>query len=177
MKAITDFKIDSDDLLKALKGFNSGMSDDIAEQVVAEQTSLPETYVDVGSLARRLGATVFMATLPAGISGMIERDGGDKKIFIEDTDPLERKRFTCAHEIAHLILHPDSIKSNVMYRSAITGKLEKEANNLAADILMPRPYVAASIECNMSVAEVAKLFKVSEMAARYRMDVCKSPAG
>ena len=100
--------------------------------------------VRVAGLAQELGLEIVLAALSPNISGMIEpsktaRNGFKVKINKFEND--ERQRFTAAHEIAHYLIHRDHIKNGIvdsaMYRSNLSSFKEAQANNLAADILMP----------------------------------------
>src|SRR5205085_480224 len=103
--------------------------------------------VDVTAIASDLGIRVWeMRNLPENISGKIFRDrlnGGDSgfSIGVKASESFRRKRFTVAHEIAHYILHRDKIgdelADDAMYRSGLSTREEAQANQLAADILMP----------------------------------------
>lgn len=84
----------------------------------------------------------------------------------------ERDRFTLAHELGHLFLgHVD--RHEVLYRRG-ANKLEYEANEFAAELLMPRKefidqvnlYVDSSGRCD--IKKVAKAFGVSTHAALTR---------
>ena len=105
-----------------------------------------EFPVKVGEIAKKLGIKVNAATLPAHISGEIkEGDDGIVTIRVNRHDVKTRQRFTIAHEIAHFLLHRHllntGITDDVLYRSNQSDTIEKEANNLASDILMPKRIV------------------------------------
>jgi len=103
--------------------------------------------VDVQGLALALGARVWHSPeLPADISARIVRDpvrGRDAgfAIIVNGNEGRRRRRFTIAHEIAHLVLHRDLIGDGItednMYCSGLASEYETQANWLAADILMP----------------------------------------
>lgn len=105
--------------------------------------------VAVGALAKALGLTVVVATLPLSISGMVKPEDGRFVIKVNRFEPKERQRFTIAHEVAHYLLHRHLIAKGVidstLYRSKLSSRLEAEANKLAADILMPRKLVAQEL--------------------------------
>lgn len=134
--------------------------------------------VNVVELAQRLGIRVFDAPWPDNISGKIQRDkqrGGESgfAIFVNQSHPETRKRFTIAHEIAHYVLHEDRIGDGVfddaMYRSGLPEKVEAQANNLAADILMPWPYLKDHL--GKPIEELAEMFNVSVAAMSVRLGV------
>lgn len=136
--------------------------------------SLPDSPVKVVEAAYGIGLEVYKATLPDGISGMLKRR--ERKIYVEKSDPEEKQRFTCAHEIGHFILHGEDYYNNVLFRSLITNVLEKEANTMAAEILMPRYFVERFADSDLPLEEVAQKFKVSEGAARFRIKYIKGEA-
>lgn len=117
--------------------------------------------------------------LPENISGKIFKDalnGGRSgySIGVNAAEGFRRKRFTVAHEIAHFILHRDLIgdelRDDAMYRSGLSTREEVQANQLAADILMPvsliRKYQAKGM---LDAKMLADCFKVSEPAMRVRL--------
>lgn len=58
----------------------------------------------------------------------------------------------------------------VLLRSDHTNALERDANSIAAEILMPESYVAEFIKKNSQNPEdLANQLKVSEEAAKYRI--------
>ena len=110
---------------------------------------------------------------------MIVRDsvrGGDCgfAIFVNANHSEVRRRFTIAHEIAHFALHRDligdGITEDALYRSGLSDAVEREANGLAAEILMPRHLVRDAFEKGTRSAEhLAAKFEVSPQAMEYRM--------
>jgi Zn-dependent peptidase ImmA (M78 family) len=136
--------------------------------------------VDVTAMAQALGLRVWEdASLPDGIAGKLFHDqlnGGAEgfSIVVRASDPYVRRRFTVAHEIAHFVLHRNAIGSGLtddaFYRSGLPTTMEAEANQFAADILMPRDLLARYINQYGAEARVlASIFKVSEAAMKIRL--------
>lgn len=133
-------------------------------------------------LALALGVEVYhVPNWPDELSGKIMRSkehGGNSgyAIYVNRSHHKNRRRFTTAHEIAHFILHQDSIGDGIiddgLYRSRLSNSMEAQANKLAADILMPwhllNPYMEQG---RNSVAQLAKVFEVSESAMSIRLGV------
>ncbi|GAB3448240.1 helix-turn-helix domain-containing protein [Actinophytocola sediminis] len=74
-----------------------------------------------------------------------------------------RRRFSVAHELGHLLLHPDPVPGS--------GKHEREANTFAAELLMPAGEIADRLPRPADVAalkNVADGYGVSVTALAYR---------
>jgi len=74
----------------------------------------------------------------AKISGLI--DYASKKILVNASESLGRQRFTLAHEIGHAYLHKGE-QAIIDYRADLDNPdsdKEREANQFAAALLMPR---------------------------------------
>lgn len=139
--------------------------------------------VRVGEIAKELGLTVILATLPTLVSGEIRPDPNKQGKFIIKInmhEPKVKQRFTVAHEIAHYLLHSqlinDTIEESVLYRSKLSNSIEAEANRLAADILMPPAKVnelldGIDIYNEIEIATVANRLKVSVDALKIRLTI------
>lgn len=138
--------------------------------------------VETVPIAVEMGLRVYRARdWPDRISGQIIRSsekGGPAgyAIYTNAKHPQTRRRFTVAHEIAHFVLHReligDGIEHDALYRSALGGPLEAEANRLAADILMPWHLLhEAIVEHGMSVVTLARKFSVSRNAMAIRLGI------
>lgn len=132
--------------------------------------------VDLNGMAGALGLSVVQdRSLPNEISGRIERVGTDGfRITVNGRHPLNRRRFTLAHEIGHYVLHRDligdGITDDALYRSALNDDFERQANRFAADVLMPARLVREAFRAGIrSFVALAKHFLVSADAARIRM--------
>lgn len=127
-----------------------------------------ELPVAVGAIARDFGIKVLKSTMPGSISGEIRETDGAVTIKVNRHDVKERQRFTIAHEIAHFLLHKDrlagGIEDDVLYRSRLSDELEREANRLAADIIMPATLVGAAMQENMKLKLDERQKKLAEMA-------------
>jgi Zn-dependent peptidase ImmA (M78 family) len=131
-------------------------------------------------IAEALGLTCYKTSdWPDTISGMIVRDaerGGESgfAIYVNSKHSEVRRRFTIAHEIAHFVLHRDligdGITEDALYRSGLSDAIEREANGLAAEVLMPRSLVRnAFTHEQQDPAALASKFGVSQQAMEYRL--------
>jgi Zn-dependent peptidase ImmA (M78 family) len=151
---------------------------------------IQEIPVPVEKIAKSLGARVRFSPLDEELSGFVFIKGGVPIIGVNSLHHPNRQRFTIAHEIAHLHLHPNYITTEVHVdkkfaepvlkrdASSATGneKLEVEANQFAAALLMPTDILnelleasPIDIEDETSIEEWSKEFNVSKAALQYRI--------
>lgn len=161
------------------------------EEMIEQAFNLNLLYLNIRNDGRILGETVFEDT------PVVAYDKEEHRyILIEvpaDTIIIEsrllqpkytgRYRFTCAHELAHYILHKELFLHNndiaaldkVTLSSKSNNAIEKQANMLATCILMPMPQVKKAIYEQRSVnekdtiARLSDIFKVSKQAMEIRL--------
>lgn len=123
-------------------------------------------------------------------SGAIQKKNGDWIIIVNEDDPLNRKRFTIAHELGHYFaVLKGSVQAeiymeeqgNIIKDYALmkrteeveegTYQIERQANMIAAAILMPDKLVQQLYEKDPkpSKSELAEQFGVSETAMAYKL--------
>jgi Zn-dependent peptidase ImmA (M78 family) len=121
--------------------------------------------------------------LPDEISGWIERKpNGRYWIVINSRHSMNRQRFTAAHELAHFVYHRDllgdGVGDNRAYRADGTPLLneriqlrhERQANSVAANILMPREAIRrVQAVGTREIHVLAERFGVSDEAMRIRL--------
>jgi Zn-dependent peptidase ImmA (M78 family) len=158
-----------------------------AQNLLARLTikSLP---TPVEKIAKALGAEVRFAPFDEELSGMIYVKEGVPIIGVNSLHHPNRQRFTIAHELGHLELHREMITSNVHVdkefpalmrdtkSSTGTEQIEIEANQFAAELLMPRLMIDQvlagkqfDIDDDRPIEELAKKFRVSKQALEYRI--------
>lgn len=142
--------------------------------------------IDVERLASLLKVRIHYEPFEGQVSGMVHRQkDGVAIIGVNSTHSIGRQRFTIAHELGHLMLHEDETlhvdeKSPIGFRneqsSLATSTTEIEANQFAAELLMPKEILDKKIEMipdNMesedAILELAEYFKVSEQAMTLRL--------
>jgi hypothetical protein len=118
------------------------------------------------------------------LAGLMFRLGRDGLAFVSADDILARKRFTAAHELGHFLLHGDRMTgfiadATISETDDATGEMEREANQFAAELLMPEDVICARADelmkehraCPRIVLAVrlASELLVSREAVRYRL--------
>jgi Zn-dependent peptidase ImmA (M78 family) len=163
----------------------------LAEQldlIISFRKSAP---VNVEGLVASLGIGLRYVSLPADVSGMIEKAGDTYVISVNAADPPTRQRFTIAHELGHYVYHRhllgDGVEEDRAYRSIATGRYrntnigkreETEANKFAVNLLMPLELIdAVKRDEGMTTPEqLARRFGVSVHTMSIRLGVPYRPA-
>jgi Zn-dependent peptidase ImmA (M78 family) len=156
-----------------------------------------ELPIDVEAMAERMNAKVQrVETEDDDLSGFLFRGpGGETVIGVNASHHENRRRFTVAHELGHLLLHAsEDIHvdrkgygygfGRAMNRDSVSSTGENrdeiEANFFAAELLMPRHVIVRELldgktldffekDFDAAVRDLAKRFKVSSQALTVRL--------
>lgn len=143
-----------------------------------EAVQLP---IDVDNIAQQLGIEVVRHKFDSDdISSFLLCKPEQFIICVNERHPLNRRRFSIAHELGHFILHREEAPYfdkdyEVYFRADITGPedelKEVEANQFAAELLMPLTMIRNDLKINPppTASELAKKYKVSEQAMTFRL--------
>ena len=142
----------------------------------------------VEKIAKMLGAHVRFSPFDEELSGMIYIKDGVPIIGVNSLHHPNRQRYTIAHELGHLELHRQLITSEVHVdknfpvlmrdpqSASGTELIEIQANQFAAELLMPRALIEQAIDKKEfdiddtgPIEELAKRFRVSKQALEYRI--------
>lgn len=143
----------------------------------ADITSLP---VDLNKVLKAIDVKAilycdafFDADSPKlrGSDGFVTKIGGKKAIYLnEQKGTTQRRRFTLAHELGHIVLdHPIN---PIIYRNSEIDDGQKpeevQANIFARDLLMPAGVLAALHVT--TVDEIIRICNVSRISAQIRLE-------
>ncbi len=144
-----------------------------------------ERPVDSEKLANMLGISIEYQDLDDEVSGFLVRKDNKNIIGVNENHHKVRRRFTISHEIGHYILHVDEplfvdyYKGSKLFRSnnrPNNYRVEKEANQFAASLLMPKSLIqleldklSDNMEYDDKIYELSRLFQVSQQAMDYRL--------
>lgn len=151
-----------------------------------EEFGVESAPVPVERIAKSLRVRVDYAPLDGELSGLAHIRDGIAIIGINTLHAPNRQRFTLAHELAHIRLHKVELEKAVhvdrgslrrdTLAAAGVDATEIEANTFAAELLMPEELIKAALagrsvdlEDDGAVTALAKRFKVSEAAMRFRL--------
>lgn len=158
-----------------------------AERIVKEY-GINRAPVNAIGVANHLGYSVVAANLK--ISGRLILRNGQVQIEVNAYDPPNRRRFTIAHELGHLVLmhttgFPDLVIPETIDERRIDNReiqlaarqdhdgirpvAEAEADRFAAALLMPSDLVREMFSPHYNVKALARTFEVSEQAMDIRL--------
>lgn len=140
--------------------------------------------VDIAGIIRSEGITLQKEELEDDVSGMLVIQDDRVVIGVNSRHSQRRQRFTMAHELGHYVMH--SSTSRVFFDESLlffrnqkssegTKKQEIEANNFAAELLMPEPAIRQMLETPIDafndgdVKKLASRFNVSSQALTIRL--------
>lgn len=144
----------------------------IATIPLEEAKSLAEELFPRGpeEIAEILGVELDYCALTGADGWCVNRKGLPPKIRINKNAARVRRRFTLAHEIAHILLHTDAeIVSQSILPFQSVRKEERKADSLAAELLIPfvhlEKYVQEVPVDAHTIKKLARASKVSHMVA------------
>lgn len=134
--------------------------------------------VDPVRIAERMGANVVLAKLEDDVSGLLVKEPEEEQatIYLSESEPERRQRFTCAHELGHLAKRGDIKNERIGFvdsrdLESRRGRNPEEiwANRFAAELLMPAVAVRTLWSQGQSIAKISRVFGVSQPALENRL--------
>lgn len=122
-------------------------------KLLLKEVNVSSVPIDPYAIAKKIGVEVCEDDCE-GYTGMILVVDGEALISVRsDLREISRKRFTVAHELGHYRIPSHLSGSEALFRCAETaldvfdkkGSLESEANEFAAELLMPELFFAPRI--------------------------------
>jgi hypothetical protein len=153
---------------------------DLVQRVWLKEPALITLPVDPFAISNRLGIKVWADDeLPPEISGILRKEAEfkDPEIFLNDLDPRERRRFTCAHALGHYTRNVESgrygiweiVEGRDFFGTELRDVEETYATEFAVEMLMPRAALA-EITDSPTVASLATMFGVTGDVMHFRLD-------
>ncbi len=143
---------------------------------VCRRVTVHKLPINVYQIAANLGIVITFENFPKSLHslrGFSSKEGGFHLIVINKAHSVELQRFTTAHELHHLLY--DSSEYLFSCGSFNESKaLERNAENFAAELLMPRDSIDRLVSYPKNVQYLtinllAKHFNVSYQAAAIRL--------
>lgn len=140
---------------------------------VLSKFQITEPPVDVRSIIQQLGIHLSDVSDPGWSGAVMSRDATSSSqaradIWVNAQDELVRQRFTLAHELGHLLLHP--LGQQFRDTTFFGTPKETQANAFAANLLMPLWLLSEeAAKMHGNARALADRFAVSEQAMSIRM--------
>ena len=151
--------------------------------------SMKKLPVDIPQIISDLGIKYKEEAMNDGESGALiyDTNEGEYTIIVNSNEFLQRRRFTAAHELAHYLFHSTLLKENNFRLHRHSDNLfgeasknndpspfdenhEEEANQIAANIIMPKKYLYKHYDkARDNVAELAAKCDISEGAMKIQL--------
>jgi Zn-dependent peptidase ImmA (M78 family) len=156
-------------------------------QRLLKSAGITQPPIAVERIAASLGVQVALQPLEADVSGMLYRHEQRALIGVNASESHTRRRFTIAHELGHHQLHEGRplivdkiVRVNLRApKTTPSDTEEREANQFAAELLMPGDMVKAAVvefvgdrdvvSDRQLVRRLAEMFDVSQQAMEYRL--------
>jgi Zn-dependent peptidase ImmA (M78 family) len=147
---------------------------------ILRRTACQDPPVSPRLVAQKLDVPVFEWDFPNDISGIFVTNDNGICIGLNRDHPPVRQTFTIAHELGHLVYHRTSPLLVDFAHAEISAsgdeeasQKETQANQFAADLLMPKAWVERDYNDPDDLALLARQYGVSEQAFWYRLVTLK----
>jgi Zn-dependent peptidase ImmA (M78 family) len=143
-------------------------SRDLAWKILLQE-NVTELPVKVGDLCRQMGINIAYFGFPNDDDGKSTIIDGQPWVLIAKDKPVQRQRFTCAHELGHILLGHTG-KYALVNREPSRGDnpIEREANVFASRLLAPA-CVLWALDAR-TPEEISALCDISYQAAEFRAE-------
>ena len=158
-----------------------------AARTLISDYKISKAPVPVERLVRSKGISIQFAPLDGDLSGMAFVKDNIPTIGVNSLHHPNRQRFTIAHELGHIVLHRPLIENAIhldrgsLKRDVVStlgiDPIEIQANTFAAELLMPSAILErivdgkpVDMEDDKAIANLAKAFRVSPAAMRFRFE-------
>ena len=174
---------------------NSGEVDDsiakLVQSLISKYDLNKQLPISPEKLCDDLGIKIVYMPYKCTAGRIAMNKNGAFIIFVKESDPLPRKRFTIGHELGHFFLHeknrPPSHHAKVLLirlRASSVGispiglqipsqkedaEQEAEADKFAAYLLMPEWEISKDVSAGMTLRQLAQKYNVSEEATARRL--------
>ena len=142
--------------------------------------SISSAPIPVESIAESLGIKISYAPSNEYSGILIRKTDGVILMGINNSESIQRMRFTIAHELGHFLMDRQKVTvdyRNKNYESSAKPAKEKQADFFAANLLMPESFVKSDFESVTSdnvflendLEKMANNYQVSKEAMKYRL--------
>lgn len=117
------------------------------------------------TIAGQLGIFVLNFDTPGTLKGMYSVIKRSRFIFVNESLDDDLRRFVCAHELGHDILHRKIVGNTPLSDTTMnsnSSRMEYEANVFAAALLIDRDRILSLAMSGRTVSQIAAIMRVDE---------------
>ncbi|OGF20574.1 hypothetical protein A2316_00480 [Candidatus Falkowbacteria bacterium RIFOXYB2_FULL_38_15] len=148
-----------------------GLTDKIRD--ILKKLEIKELPIPLEKVANLFSIKViYYPSFPDHVSGIIINREGLLAIGINSDKPKVRQRFTLAHELGHFLLGHEIDEKIIEGIYDRPTDQEREANEFAAELLVPKDFLEKDIKEKLivlKIPELARRYEVSEQAISVRL--------
>lgn len=151
---------------------NAGLAERAAEEVRRRIPAARSVPINLSAVATALGVSEIVLAQNLVEDGRLEQRGGTARIFVNERAGYERRRYTIAHELGHLLL-AEPERDTIARRMKCDDDVERFCDAFAAALLLPRDLVRAyrrEAECLATVRDLAQQTRTSLAAVTVRLN-------
>lgn len=146
-----------------------------ARQIIKDaKVSSPPVIIRkiIDFLGKEFDIDIIKTDFKGEYDGITVTIGGSHTVGFDENSPINRKRFSIAHELGHIVLgHTNTNNSDYDYDSK--NYREIEANEFAAELLVPYEFLKKDVAQGTPVKDLVSKYYVSEQMLWNRIRECK----
>ena len=121
---------------------------------------------DIKTICENMDIMILSVELPERVNGFTMKSHGRWFIVLNDMLDDDRKRFTTAHELGHIVIHGCTNSISLSCSTYFcTSKYEREADMFAAYLLMTAEYDRC-VECDtLTIQQASQIAHIPEEKA------------
>lgn len=171
------------------QSFIDKQTEDIIKKIQKDLSGYyDKNFLDLDAVCTELGIELLEGTFEDNLSGALILKENKQSIIVNRNHHINRRRYTIGHELGHFFAnkynsfvakdylerHDGVIKDYSLFNrkedhAEDDYQAERQANIIAAHILMPEDNVKRCIENGLELIDMAEEFGVSEQAMSYRL--------
>lgn len=126
------------------------------------------------AIARDFGLEIYIEKLVGSCGGLLWKILNRWCIVLNSQVPTHEQTFAFAHELAHFVLH-QSMADQLSYFPEQTESLERQANQLALKILLPKRALLPLCNPGSSIHQIASNLTLPSWVVRERLTHLRHP--
>lgn len=165
--------------MELLEKYNMSNTIPVDVNKLLEKMNIQTYPIDYESIEKSPNIIPFIKEKGKILGTVMLRDD-DIIITYRESDPIHRKRFTVAHELAHCCLGDNFGEKFIQFRNDLVSnadEMERNCNIFAGELLIPE-HIIRRLHEQVSIfplEKISRIFDVSESVMAKRLDILNIP--